>query len=103
MATSEEARRTAAHDSVGISLMNSAETEAAVEYVREAMPDATVDFRQVFYKIERAGSLTFDMRAISELLGREIDTSIFLVNMSTYYGRIVVSNGKVEIFSEIAP
>ena len=92
-----------ARDSVGISLMASAETEAAVEYIRESAPDASVDFREVFYKIERPGSLEFDMGKISEYLGRELDTGSFLVNMSSYYGRIVVSNGKVEIFSAIVP
>ncbi len=90
-------------DMVGISLMASAETEAAVEYLRDSSPDAKIDFRDVFYKIERPGNLRFDMRRISELLGRELDTSGFLVNMSSYYGRIVVGNGKVEIFSEIVP
>jgi propane monooxygenase coupling protein len=95
--------RSEGRDSVGISLMTSAETEAAVEYVRTHMPDATIDFRDVFYKIERRGHLEFDMGKLSEHLGREIDTSLFLVNMSSYYGRIVVSLGKVEIFAEIVP
>jgi propane monooxygenase coupling protein len=90
-------------DMVGISLMASAETEAAVDYIREHSPDATIDFRDVFYKIERPGRLEFDMHEISDYLGRDLDTSTFLVNMSSYYGRIVVSNGKVEIFSEIVP
>lgn len=95
--------RAGAGDYVGISLMKSAETEATVQYVRAEMPDATVDFRDVFYKIERKGSMLFDMSKISEYLGRDLDTSLFLVSMSSYYGRIVVSNGKVEIFSEIVP
>jgi propane monooxygenase coupling protein len=88
---------------VGISLMASAETEAAVAYIREHSPDATIDFRDVFYKIQRPGRLEFDMLEISDFLGRDLDTSTFLVNMSSYYGRIVVSNGKVEIFSDIVP
>lgn len=93
----------AARDTVGISLMRSAETEAAVELVREELPDARVSFRDCYYKIERSGLLEFDMAKLSERVGREIDTDIFLVNMSSYYGRMVVSDGKVQIFSEIVP
>jgi propane monooxygenase coupling protein len=93
----------AARDMVGISLMASAETEAAVEYLRERVPDATISFRDCYYKIERPGVLAFDMDEIADHLGRALDTSIFLVNMSSYYGRIVVSDRKVEIFSEIVP
>jgi propane monooxygenase coupling protein len=93
----------AARDTVGISLMRSAETEAAVELVREELPDARVSFRDCYYKIERAGLLEFDMAKLSERVGREVDTDIFLVNMSSYYGRMVVSDGRVQIFSEIVP
>lgn len=83
--------------------MVSPETEATVEYVRAQMPNAIVDYRDIFYKIERDGFLEFQMSEISEYLGRELDTNVFLVSMSSYYGRIVVSDGKVEIFSEIVP
>lgn len=85
--------------SVGVSLMVSPETEAIVEYVRAEMPSAIIDFRDVFYKIEREGFLVFDMGEITEYLGRELDTNGFLVSMSSYYGRIVVSDGRIEIFS----
>lgn len=95
--------QTKARDTVGISLMRSAESEAAVQYIEENFPDASVHDRDVFFKIERDGKLEFDMNEIGEYLGRELDTDIFLVNMSSYYGRIVVSDGKVEIFSEIQP
>ena len=93
----------ASHDTVGISLMNSADTEAAIEHIRESQPDASIDFRDCFYKIEREGQLTFDMNELSEIAGRDIDTDIFLVNMSSYYGRIVVGDGRVDLFSEIKP
>jgi propane monooxygenase coupling protein len=88
---------------VGISLMSGSDTEAAVEHIRETQPDATIDFRDCFYKIERDGQLSFDMGQVSELAGRDIDTDIFLVNMSTYYGRIVVGDGRVDIYSDIKP
>ena len=89
------------HDIVGISLMASAESEAAIAYLRETAPDATVSDRDCFYKIERPGRLEFDLAAIAEHLGRPLDTEMFLVNMSSYYGRIAVEPGWVRICAEI--
>jgi propane monooxygenase coupling protein len=88
---------------VGISLMLSAETEAAVELVREQMPDAAVAFRGPYCKVERDGELDFDMAKLGDRLGRDIDTETFLVSMSSYYGRIVVSDHHVTIHPEILP
>lgn len=88
---------------VGISLMSSSDTEAAVEHISETQPDAKIDFRDCFYKIERDDQLSFDMSELSELAGREIDTDVFLVNMSSYYGRIVVGDGRVDIYADIQP
>lgn len=88
---------------VGISLMDSSDTQAAVEHVTESQPDASVDFRDCFYKIERDEILSFDMAELSDIAGRDIDTSIFLVNMATYYGRIVVGDGRVDIHADIQP
>ena len=88
---------------VGISLMASADTEAAVAMIRDEDPNARVSFRDVFYKIESEGVIEFDMAKLTERLGRAIDTDIFLVNMSTYYGRMVVSDGKVAIHPDIQP
>ena len=86
---------------VGISLMNSAETEAAIEYLRDTTPDATISPRDCFIKIERPGLLEFDMSAIAERLGRPLDTDIFLVNMSSYFGRIDVEPGWVRISADV--
>jgi propane monooxygenase coupling protein len=88
---------------VGISLMNSSDTQAAIEHVAETQPKATIDFRDCFYKISSEDVLSFDMAEVSELAGREIDTDIFLVNMASYYGRIVVGDGRVDIYSDIQP
>ncbi|MDE0284694.1 MAG: MmoB/DmpM family protein [Gammaproteobacteria bacterium] len=93
----------ASNNSVGISLMKSDETKATLEYLDETSNGVRVSDRDCYYKIERNDKLEFDMEGISDFLGRDLDTDIFLVNMSSYYGRIVVSDGKVEIFSEIKP
>lgn len=88
---------------VGVCLMVSAETEAAVGLVRDEMPDAAVDFRGPYYKVERDGELDFDMLRLADRLGRDVGTGVFLVSMSSYYGRIVVSDDHVTIYPEIRP
>jgi propane monooxygenase coupling protein len=96
-------RDTTGRDSIGISLMSSADTEAAVAVIREEQPAARVSFRGVFYKIEADDVLEFDMQKLGERLGRPIDTDLFLVNMSSYYGRLVVSDDMIRIYSDIQP
>src|SRR5215510_1081085 len=59
-------------DTVGISLMGSEETTAALELVRAEMPDARIADRGCFYKIEREVLLELDMKKLGELLGRPI-------------------------------
>jgi len=83
--------------------MVSSDTEAIVEVTREHYPDVKIDFRDCFYKVEREGSLDWSMDDIGECLGRPYDTDLFLVNMSSYYGRIVVSDGRVQLSPAIVP
>jgi propane monooxygenase coupling protein len=90
-------------DTVGISLIVSEEAKAAVDMVHDEMPDARVDDHDCYYKIEREGLLEFDMANLSERLGREITVHDFLVNMTSYYGRIVIQDGLVQIHAEILP
>jgi hypothetical protein len=92
-----------ARNRVGISFMVSSDTEAIIEVTRQKYPDAKIDFRDCFYKVEREGSLEWSMDDVGECLGRPYDTDLFLVNMSSYYGRIVVSDGLVQISSEMVP
>jgi propane monooxygenase coupling protein len=88
---------TQVRDTVGISLIGSAETAVAIEMVAEEMPDAKITDNDCFYKVERDGLLRFDMADLSERLGRDYTVHDFLVNMTSYYGRIVVSDAAVEI------
>lgn len=90
-------------DTVGISLMGSEETTAALELVRAEMPDARISDRGCFYKIEREVLLELDMAKLGEILGRPITVHQFLVNMSSYYGRIVINDGLLQIHSDILP
>jgi propane monooxygenase coupling protein len=90
-------------ETVGISLISGSDTEAAVQYIRDSQPDARISDRSSFFKIERDVTLTFDMAEMSDIAGRVIDTDIFLVNMSSFYGRIDVGPDRVVIHSEIKP
>jgi len=83
--------------------MGSAEADAAVELMREDYPDAHISFRDCYYKIERDDLLEFDMDKLSDRLGHDLTTEMFLVSMSTYYGRMVRSNDKIQIFADIVP
>jgi hypothetical protein len=94
---------TQVRDVVGISLIGSAETAVAVELVADEMPDATISDNDCYYKIEREGLLSFSMAELSERLGRDYTVHDFLVNMTSYYGRIVVSDDSVDIYADILP
>ena len=54
---------------VGISLMGSDETDAALEVLRRDLPDTEISFRDCYYKVERPEYLCFDMNELSEELG----------------------------------
>lgn len=88
---------------VGICLMGGAEADAAVELMREEFPDASISFRDCYYKIERDDLLEFDMNKLGERLGHPLTTEMFLVTMSTFYGRMDRSHDKIQIFADIQP
>jgi hypothetical protein len=94
---------TEVRDTIGISLIGSEETREAVELIKDEMPDVKVTDNDCFFKIERDGLLRFDMEKLSDRLGRPFTVHDFLVNMTSYYGRIVVNDGVVEIHAEILP
>jgi propane monooxygenase coupling protein len=94
---------TTVRDTVGISLIGSEETTAAIEMVREQMPGARITDNDIFYKVEAEGMLRFDMTELGERVGRAFTVQDFLVNMTSYYGRIVINDGVVEIHAEILP
>ncbi len=96
-------RMTDVRATIGISLMGSEETHAALALVRAEMPDAKITDNDCFYKIEREGLIELDMAQLGELLGRPITVPEFLVNMSSYYGRIVINDGVLQIHSDILP
>ena len=82
-ATASATSGKSARNKVGISLMVTSDTEAIVEVTRKKYPDAKIDFRDCFYKIERDDMLDWNMEEVGEQIGRPYDTDLFLVNMSS--------------------
>ena len=89
-------------DVVGVSLMISAETEAILAWLRDHHPDASVRFRDCYVKVERDHELSFDLAAISACLGQQLDIETFLINLSSYYGRVVIEENLIRFVSKIA-
>jgi propane monooxygenase coupling protein len=94
---------TKVRDTIGISLIGSEETSAALELIQDEYPDVRITDNDCFFKVERDGLLRFDMEKLSGRLGRHLTVHDFLVNMTSYYGRIVINDGVVEIHAEILP
>jgi propane monooxygenase coupling protein len=90
-------------DMVGVSLTRSEEASAASAAITERDPSVTVRSRAGYFKIERAGSLEFDLKDIARHLGRELSAYEFLVIVSSFYGRIDVGDGIVRVVSDILP
>jgi propane monooxygenase coupling protein len=88
---------------IGISLIGGEEAKAAVELIRDEVPNAKIVDHDCYYKIEHDELLEFDMAKLSERLGRQIKVHDFLVCMASYYGRIVVQEDSIQIHSEILP
>src|SRR5262249_13366724 len=61
---------------VGISFMASPDTEAIIDVTRRKYPDARIDFRDCFYKVEREKLLDWSMDEVGEQLGRPYDTDL---------------------------
>lgn len=100
---SEAKDLTKVRDTVGISLIGSEETTAAIAMVREMMPGVKVTDNDCYFKVEGEGKLVFDMEELGSRIGRDYTVHDFLVNMTSYYGRIVINDGVVEVHSEILP
>jgi propane monooxygenase coupling protein len=94
---------TEVRETIGISLIGSEETREAIALIKDEMPDVKVTDNDCFFKVERDELLRFDMEKLSDRLGRPFTVHDFLVNMTSYYGRIVVNEGVVEIHAEILP
>lgn len=75
-------------DECGVTMNDSVEARAIAEFMAEK-PGVTVTYQPALIRIDGHGKLVFKMDEIGEYLGREMTASIFEVNTSTHYGRMV--------------
>lgn len=90
-------------DYVSLTLMNGEEADAAVEMLTAHIPDLIVKRRDSYVRIEAPHGISVDMQALSEHLGRPLDSAGFLVVMSAFTGRIDVRPEVIDLYTEIAP
>lgn len=88
-------------DQCGVTMNDSVEARAIAEFMSEK-PDVTVTYQPALIRIDGHDKLVFKMDEISEFLGREMTASIFEVNTSTHYGRMVrVDDNTVVLFGKM--
>ncbi len=85
----------------GVTMNDLVEARAIAEFMGK-MDGVTVTYQPALIRIDGEGKLVFKMDEISEYLGREMTASIFEVNTSTHYGRMVrVDDNTVVLFGNM--
>jgi propane monooxygenase coupling protein len=85
----------------GVTMNDSVEARAIAEFMSRK-DGVIVTYQPALIRIDGEGKLTFKMDEISEFLGREMTASIFEVNTSTHYGRMVrVDDNTVVLFGNM--
>lgn len=97
----EEAKKIAARDTVGLVLMGSEEADVAVEMLREEQPNLRITKTNCYWMIEGEGKIEVDVSEVGERLGRDLDMSTFLVVMSSYYGRVQMTDHIFGVYAEM--
>jgi propane monooxygenase coupling protein len=89
-------------DQCGVTMNDSVEARAIAEFMEENDPNVTITYNPALIRIDGKGKLIFKMDEISEYLGRDMDASMFEVNTSTHYGRMVrVDDNTVILFGNM--
>ena len=85
----------------GVTLSDSVEARVIAE-VMEARPGVRVTYLPAIIRIDGEGRIVFDMRELSEALGKELTPHQFEVHTSTHYGRMVmVDDETVVVFGNM--
>jgi len=85
----------------GITMNDSVEARAIAEFMGNK-DGVRVTYQPALIRIDGEGKLVFKMDEISDYLGREMTASIFEVNTSTHYGRMVrVDDNTVVLFGNM--
>jgi propane monooxygenase coupling protein len=81
--------------------MNDSVEGRIVAQIMEKKPGVAVTYYPAMIRIDSQGQLEFDMKEISEALGREMDPYTFQVEMSTHYGRMVLFDDRIVLFGKM--
>jgi propane monooxygenase coupling protein len=84
----------------GVTLNDSVQSREIVKLM-EKKPGVTVTHYPSMIRIDGENKLEFDMRELSEALGREIDPYDFTIEMATHYGRMVMFDDKLVFFGRL--
>jgi propane monooxygenase coupling protein len=85
----------------GVTMNDSVEARAIAEFMGKK-PGVMITYQPAMIRIDGDGKLVFKMDEISDYLGREMTASIFEVNTSTHYGRMVrVDDNTVILFGNM--
>jgi propane monooxygenase coupling protein len=93
-------RRDAVSNKCGITLNDSVQSREIVK-VMEKKPGVTITYYPSMIRIDGENKLEFDMKELSEALGREIDPYDFTIEMATHYGRMVMFDDKLVFFGRL--
>ncbi|MEB3100120.1 propane 2-monooxygenase effector subunit MimD [Ferviditalea candida] len=82
----------------GVTLSDSVEGRVIAD-IMEGKPGIKVTHYPAMIRIDGTQQIEFDMKEISEALGRDFDPYLFQVEMSTHYGRMVMLDDKIILFA----
>src|SRR6185312_14667731 len=75
----------------GVTMNDSVEARVIAEVMAEKS-GITVTYLPAMIRIDGTGKIAFDMREISEALGRPMTPHLFEISTSTHYGRMVMTD-----------
>jgi propane monooxygenase coupling protein len=84
----------------GVTLNDSVQSREIVK-VMERKPGVKITYFPSMIRIDGEDKLEFDMKELSEALGREIDPYDFTIEMATHYGRMVMFDDKLVFFGRL--
>jgi hypothetical protein len=93
-----------ANNEVGISLMAGEEADAIVDLLKEELGDQLQVTDCITYlKLETSvGQIELDFADVAEALGHRFDLGDFQVIFSSYYGRPMVTDTMIGVYSDMS-
>jgi alkene monooxygenase coupling protein len=94
-------QKIAERNTVGLVLMGSEEADVTVAMLREEQPNLRISKTNCYWMVEGENKIEVDVSAVGERLGRDLDMPTFLVVMTSYYGRVQVTDNMFGVYSEM--